>query len=213
MKTFAVGDIHGMYGALVKVLEWVESASHSSCRVVFLGDYIDRGPQSREVIELLMAGPRREGDEWVCLKGNHEDMMLECHDGTAPWRWWVDNGGETALKSWGGSVPGDVLAWCRGLPLKFETEHHFYVHAGANPDYLLTRQRKNDMLWIREKFLNSSRDFGKHIVHGHTPSDAIERLPNRTNLDTGSCFGGELSVGMFDDDIPGSPLRVFGVMP
>lgn len=198
MSLFAIGDIHGCYRLLLKVLSEIEARSHSPNTIVFLGDYIDRGPQSREVIELLMAGPKREGDAWICLRGNHEQMMLECLGGRTHMDWWLDNGGEATVKSFGGTVPREVIDWSASLPVYHETPTHFFVHAGIRPGLSLKLQEEEVMLWIRDAFLDDDRDHGKHIVHGHTPNRATELRPNRTNLDSGACFYGTLSAGRFD---------------
>jgi serine/threonine protein phosphatase 1 len=211
MLTFAIGDIHGMHVKMMGALGVIEWASPDPCRIVFLGDYIDRGPESCEVIEALMNGPQRRGDEWVCLKGNHEEMMLESQIDAGAMGFWLSNGGSQTLRAYGGSLPSQVLDWCASLPVKFETRHHLYVHAGVDPNRTLADQDDRSILWIRGKFLTHQGDFGKHVVHGHTPVEIPTLLPNRNNLDTGAVFGGQLSVGMFDDDRPGSPLRVFSV--
>jgi len=209
--TFAIGDIHGMHGKLMLALEMIEGIATSGCRVVFLGDYIDRGPDSRAVLSTLMKGPRRAADTWICLKGNHEDMMLQGLAEPSDLNWWLDNGGHATLQSFGGRVPDNVLRWCRALPLKFETATHFFVHAGIDPSMPLGEQDGRQLMWIRGKFLNHHGDFEKHVVHGHTPAEKAELWPNRTNLDSGAVYGGKLSIGMFEAHSTGSPQRVFTV--
>lgn len=199
MSLFAVGDIHGCYPLLLKALAAIEERSHSPNTVVFLGDYIDRGPQSREVVETLMRGPTRDGDTWICLRGNHEQMMVDTYRKPLDPSWWLDNGGETTEKSFGGRPPEAVIDWCAALPTSYETPTHFFVHAGIRPGLSLHLQDDEAMLWIRDKFLHDESDHGKHIVHGHTPNRVAELLPNRTNLDSGAVYYGTLSVGRLDE--------------
>jgi serine/threonine protein phosphatase 1 len=210
---YAIGDIHGQYELMQLALAEIETRQPSGALVIFLGDYIDRGPQSKEVIEALMAGPRRECDKWVCLTGNHEDMMLQAHADKSKWMWWVRNGGETALQSFGGELPHNVCDWCAALPIFHETEHHFFVHAGVWPGRDMADQRAEDMLWIRDRFLDYEGDFGKHVVHGHTPNRYAQTFNNRTNLDSGAFFTGRLSIGRFDLSRPGPAQSVFTVEP
>jgi serine/threonine protein phosphatase 1 len=185
--------------------------SHSPNTIVFLGDYIDRGPKSREVVELLMAGPKRDGDKWICLRGNHEQMMVDTYRKPLEPDWWLRNGGEATEKSFGGRVPDAVIDWCAALPTSHETTTHFFVHAGIRPGLALHLQDEEAMMWIRDKFLDDERDHGKHIVHGHTPKRTAELLPNRTNLDSGAVFYGTLTAARFDG--PGSPASLFTVTP
>jgi serine/threonine protein phosphatase 1 len=198
MGLFAIGDIHGRFDLLRKALVEIDARSGSANTVVFLGDYIDRGYQSREVVNTLMAGPKRVGDRWICLKGNHEQMMLDTFRKPLHPDWWLNNGGEATMESFRGTIPEDVLRWIEHLPLCHQTERFFFVHAGIRPGLALEMQDPETMLWIRDVFLNDNRDHGKHIVHGHTPRRTAELLANRTNLDSGAVFYGKLSVGRFD---------------
>ena len=208
--TYAVPDIHGRYDLLVRALELIEEhAGGDKAPVVFLGDYIDRGPQSREVVELLMKGP----PEWICLKGNHEAMMVDAflpgHDRDL----WVSNGGKATLQSFSRqgrtSVQDTHLSWLHSLALFHEDERRVYVHAGiADPDAPLEEQEQS-LLWYRYS-QNPDRGYrGKHVVHGHTPREGGPvLLKNRTNLDCGAYFSDRLVVGVFDDGVPGGPLEI-----
>jgi serine/threonine protein phosphatase 1 len=210
---YAIGDIHGRYDLLTKALRKIGSDSRdAAATVVFLGDYIDRGPQSREVVESLMQGPSREGDRWICLKGNHEAMASDaCRTGHNR-AVWLDNGGDATLKSFGGTMPAAVLDWFDALPLSHETEHHFFVHAGIMPGVPLDAQDSESLMWIRRRFLDDARDHGKHIVHGHTPSHFAELKTNRTNLDSMAFYTGRLSVGRFDRAVKGGPTKLIEVL-
>lgn len=225
--TYAVGDIHGRYDLLINALRAIDdhAAAHGeSVRLVFLGDYVDRGPQSREVISRLMA----LGDSAVCLKGNHEAaMLLGLSDGhRESYRFWMEIGGDATLRSYGDVnnpqlVPGAHFAWLVNLPLIFRDDHRIYVHAGVLPGMRVADQGEGALLWVRERFLRAEAgDFsdGKHIVHGHTPHwsgkpepTQPELLPHRTNLDTGAYMTGVLTVGVFHDQRAGGPGQVLRV--
>ncbi|UGB24706.1 serine/threonine protein phosphatase [Methylorubrum sp. B1-46] len=208
-RTYAIGDIHGRFDLLT--LAVAEITARGGGKVVFLGDYVDRGPQSREVLEALIAGPPT-GQEWVCLKGNHEDMMVETITVPLEPDWWIGNGGAATVASYGGEIPLAHVRWARGLPLSHETRYRIFCHAGGDPSLSVADQTEKSLIWFRCK-----RDFdygldGKHVVHGHTPfKDGPVCLPNRTNLDTGAYATGRLSVAVFDDGEPGGPIDVFSV--
>ncbi|WP_300573545.1 metallophosphoesterase family protein [Phenylobacterium sp.] len=216
---YAIGDIHGRLDLLEAALAEIELRSQSAT-VVFLGDYVDRGPESRGVVELLMGGPRRPGDTFVCLKGNHEAMMVHCLAEEAMLGWWIGNGGGATLASYGGEVPPDHLAWIDGLPLMHREADRVFVHAGLMPGYGLDEQDEEAVLWIRDRFLRCTpkdHDFGVHVVHGHTPAwdgkpdpAKPELLPHRTNLDTAAFHTGVLTVAVFGES--GPPTSAFAVM-
>lgn len=209
--TIVISDLHGMYNLLVKALDKIEASNLDVSKIVFTGDYVDRGPDSAGVVALVR-GLVSEGKA-IALKGNHEDMMAEQS------QWWLPNGGdkciesyqETYLELWP-TVLDENSKWVRDLPLYHLDDHRIYVHGYApasvddphnfNPESVLWgRYDKNeDLGW-----------YGKHVVHGHTPRKKPELLKNRTNLDTGAVFGGPLSVGVFDDTIPGGPIDVWEI--
>jgi serine/threonine protein phosphatase 1 len=206
-RHYAIGDVHGRFDLLSRALDEIGDLEAQDARLVMLGDYVDRGPQSREVVDELM---RRSADERVvCLRGNHEEMMLSGLEDPAAALQWLFNGGEATLASYGGKPPPEHLAWLRSLPVAYETEHQFFVHAGVRPGLPLDAQKREEMLWIRKPFLDSDEDFGKHVVHGHTPARAPELRANRSNLDTGAFHTGTLTVAVFDG--PGGPAEVWAV--
>ena len=171
-------------------------------RFVFLGDYVDRGRQSRDVVELLFKTQARAPDQVVCLKGNHEDMLLSAAKGGDE-ALWLDNGGDTTLRSYGVERAAGAahLAWFDRCRSRSSDEKRFFVHAGIMPGMPLQKQSKDVMLWIREPFLSDRRDHGLFIVHGHTPTEPREPdfRRNRLNLDTGAYFGGPLTAAVFDE--------------
>ncbi|MFB9952240.1 metallophosphoesterase family protein [Rhizobium puerariae] len=209
--TFAIGDIHGCLRELEVMLARVEDLAPAG-HVVFVGDYIDRGPDSKGVIDLVMAGPKRQGWRWTALKGNHEDMMVGAHHGGFDADVWKENGGQRALQSFGGHVPDQVLRWCAELPLIHVDEHRIFVHAGVDETMPLYGQRERDLIWKRFPADYTADFWGHHLCHGHTPVPGNPRtVGNRTNIDSGCVFGDALSCAVFDDDKPGGPVRFLRV--
>jgi serine/threonine protein phosphatase 1 len=222
---YAIGDIHGRFDLMERAIAAIRAHDRRGARrLVFLGDYVDRGPRSREVVERLIGLPEEE--DATVLKGNHEDMMARA---LAPrneaWlRRWLANGGGETLASYGvketddpfHEVPEAHLAWMRGLPLTMSDGHRIYVHAGLAPRIPLADQSAEACLWIREAFLRArAAELPAHVVHGHTPywrekpePSLPELLPHRTNLDTGAFATGILSIGVFDPAAPGGPVEV-----
>lgn len=227
--TFAIGDIHGRLDLLERAFDAIAlRADGGEHRIICLGDLVDRGSDSRGVIELLM---RAKGVR--CLKGNHEDLMLRALRGRDAYSvsQWLQNGGGATLTSYGASGRFDPslelvderhLGWIESLPLAIEDQSRIFVHAGLTPGIPLADQDADTLLWIRERFLRAETiaEFpdGKHIVHGHTPiwagkpdASRPERLDHRTNLDTGAYMTGILSVGVFEAAEPGGPIQVMQI--
>ena len=214
-RTYVVPDLHGRFDLLEMALARIEAEAPG--RVVFTGDYIDRGPQSREILERLIAGPRQSGWKWICLKGNHEDMALQAHADPRKARWWLDNGGDATLASYGGrrSLSGDAsridpahLEWMRALPLFHQDAYRLYIHAGVDEGVPLAEQSHN-LMWKRYRPDIDAGYGALHIVHGHDPvEDGPKLFSRRTDLDTGAFFTGRLVVGVFDDDMPGGPAAL-----
>ena len=204
--TFAIGDIHGCLDQLRVLLGEIETYAPAG-RVIFLGDLIDRGPDSRGVVEFVMAGPSKPGWTWLTLKGNHEEMLWGASSGESDVDWWLMNGGQETLVSYNGVVPGRHLKWIKELPTILVERHRIFVHAGIDETLPLEQQGDEIFLWIRRPEDYSGEYFGKHLCHGHTPSMANPRtIGNRTNVDSGAVFSGVLSCAVFDDDQPGGPI-------
>jgi serine/threonine protein phosphatase 1 len=205
--TFAIGDIHGCFEELRFLLAFCrKSARDIPHDFLFLGDYVDRGPASDQVIAYLIREQARSSSRLRCLLGNHDQMLSLAADRDRSdadlIQWWA-NGGEETLDAYGiddpSDLPADHLAWIRTLPLLVLDDNRFFVHAGIRPDVPLDAQSKDDMLWIREPFLSSKLWHGALVVHGHTPTTtrAPDVQTNRVNLDTGACFGGPLTAAAF----------------
>jgi serine/threonine protein phosphatase 1 len=211
--TFAVGDVHGCLEKLQRLVEACEAhAGGRPARFVFLGDYIDRGPDSRGVIEFLMRRQQAQPGSDVCLRGNHEQLALDAHaDQRAMPAWLGNNGATTQRNYWrtGGRISPAHLAWLAALPLCHDDGLRFFVHAGVDLDLPLHEQEPDVMLWMREPFLSRSDevDCSRFVVHGHTPqkSGRPDLRPHRVNLDTAAVMGGPLTAGVFDD-ISAPPL-------
>ena len=201
---YAIGDIHGSLQKLRDLMTACERhADGRSATFVFLGDYIDRGPDSRGVVEALMDLESRQPDRVIALKGNHEAVAIEVVDGESEAEFWLREGGAATLKSYGigdaRDLPHEHIAWLRALPLWHDDGQRFFVHAGIDPEKPLAAQSDHDLIWIREPFLSDDRDYGRLIVHGHTPQtdDIPDFRGNRLNLDTGAVFGRPLTAAAF----------------
>jgi diadenosine tetraphosphatase ApaH/serine/threonine PP2A family protein phosphatase len=203
-KTYAIGDIHGSLAKLRDLIAHCErDAGGEPMTLVFIGDYIDRGPDSRGVVDYVMGLEARLGANAIALKGNHEELAVAAADsGTRAGNWLV-NGGDKTLRSYGVAtaqeLPADHLAWFRALGLSFDDGQRLFVHAGIDPARPLDDQDAHDLIWIREPFLFDERDHGRLIVHGHTPlrTGMPDLRANRLNIDTGAVFGGPLTAAVF----------------
>jgi serine/threonine protein phosphatase 1 len=214
-RVYAIGDIHGCLDLLDQLIAKIDfdlkQAPSTSSFVVTLGDYVDRGPNSRGVIERLAQNPFPV--PYVALKGNHEELFEAFLENPSIGSQWRQLGGLETLHSYG--VPVSLLMLGKGfheaadlLREKVPEAHFtflsslrtsasygsfFLCHAGVRPGIPLDRQTPKDLLWIREEFLSSPKDFGKRVVHGHTPTPKPEVLPNRINIDTGAYMTGLLT--------------------
>ncbi len=210
MRIYAMSDIHGCRDKLERLMARCQAdAKDEPAQFVFLGDYIDRGPDSRGVLDYLIDLQHHRPGDVTCLCGNHEDMALNAIDDPSQIdQWVVHNGGDKALRSFGVTRPSEVPAryvdWMRALTTHHDDGARFFVHAGINPDRPLDRQDRHDMIWMREPFLSDPRDFGRFVVHGHTPrrDGRPDLRRNRVNIDTAAVLGGPLTAAVFHDNIP-----------
>lgn len=215
LRIYAVGDIHGRLDLLNALLSLIESdmklrpAARSVA--IFLGDYIDRGPSSREVIDRLIE--YRTKQECLFLRGNHESIAVNCLSDRSMMDQWLRLGGRETLLSYSipavlltngkqaaelqlafhDAVPQTHFRFFAGLQNSSTFGDFFFVHAGVRPNVDLSQQKESDLLWIRNEFLSSSSDFGKIVVHGHTPTAEVEVKANRINIDTGAFATGRLT--------------------
>ena len=217
-RVYAVGDVHGRLDLFRQLLNQVEADARSQAnrpsRIILLGDLIDRGPQSSQMLEFARAMQLQNRGRVVVLCGNHEDMLIASADGNADaQRLWLANGGDATLKSYGLDLPAfirlspeergralrdavglETLRWLKALPSAYRTAEYFFCHAGVRPGIALDEQRREDLLWIRREFLESSDSHGAVIVHGHSETQEVEVRPNRINVDTSAYRSGELTA-------------------
>lgn len=223
-RWYAIGDIHGCYAELNRLIKAIDDddtqRGPTDTRLLFVGDYVDRGPGSREVIELMMRldiGHERV----IFLMGNHEETLLSAANGNRrAAALFHKMGGRETLLSYGVSaqdydsadtaeiidmirsaIPPDHLRWMRDLRLSYEVGDYLFVHAGIRPGVPLHSQLSSDLRWIRNEFLESSEDHGMMIVHGHSVTDQVDERPNRIGIDTGAYASGRLSaIGLEGSD-------------
>lgn len=220
MRCYAIGDIHGQRALLENAHRLIRAdrvrVHDATAPVVHLGDLCDRGPDTKGVIDLLLAG-RDRGEPWVVLKGNHDAMMSSFLEGDPGSAWLMDqNGGPATLASYGltglrimdrdalreaarARIPERHRAFLKALPTSARFGEAFFCHAGIRPGIPLDAQREDDLLWIREPFLSATDDHGPLVVHGHTPVDAVTHYGNRLALDTGAGHGRPLSAVVLED--------------
>lgn len=230
-RAYAVGDCHGCLATLRELRAAIAADSARADAegpraqrrvVVYLGDYVDRGPDSRGVIDLLIGEPLADF-ETIHILGNHEALMRGFLDGEDVASVWMMNGGTETMRSYGldvaamggpsprGDAPAlrDAFAavvpeahrtFLDGLALSHVEGDYFFAHAGIRPGVPLERQGEDDLLWIREPFLRSTADHGKVVVHGHSAARDPEVRVNRIGIDTGACYGGKLTALVLEDD-------------
>jgi serine/threonine protein phosphatase 1 len=229
-KTYAIGDLHGRFDLLCKALDIIEAdAGDDGGKLVVLGDFVDRGPQSAHIVELLKRGPKKPNWQWVVLQGNHEAMMLECLAHPGKLEWWLRNGGGQTLRSYGYTggdsldplkIPLEHLDWLDRLPIYHEDDHRIFVHAGVPHDRHLAETDREILQWMlyddedSERYPGASYETdsahvsGKHIVHGHH-QNLMNPIPrdHRTNLDSFAWYGGRSAIGVFDGS-QAKPIKI-----
>lgn len=216
-RIYAIGDVHGRLDLLTRLLAGIDeddaARGPAATRIVLLGDLVDRGPQSRQVIDLLLTrdwGAQRP----VFLRGNHEEVFqLTLGGNLEAARFWMRIGGDATMTSYGVSRTlidsGDTLSLCEEFARRVPDEHavfvhrmidslavggYCFVHAGLKPGVPLDRQKPEDLRWIRERFLDFEGSHGAVVVHGHSISPAVEERYNRIGIDTGAYASGILTA-------------------
>lgn len=208
-RVYAIGDIHGCLAQLTALHTMIQADLAArpapAPLLVHIGDYVDRGPDTAGVIELLRHGPPIAGVPTVNLKGNHEQTMIEALAGErAAGTDWLFHGGKPAMESygldpdgprtaWRSAVPEAHVAFLHGLTLMHREGGYVFAHAGIRPGIALEDQTQDDLLRIRQPFLFTEQDLGVIVVHGHTPTKAPVIRSNRIGIDTGAVFGGTLT--------------------
>lgn len=220
MRVYAIGDIHGRLDLLERAISAIErdvDQAGEGGLTVTLGDYVDRGPASRGVIDRLAANPFPT--PYVALRGNHESLFESFLTDPSTGEHWRRLGGLETLHSYGvpvadlmlgknyaeasvrlrDALPDHHATFLSSLKTSLSHDTYFFCHAGVRPGVALDRQSDNDLIWIRDEFLSSKADFGKIIIHGHTPVDRPEVRPNRINIDTGAYMSGRLTCIVLDE--------------
>ncbi len=220
---YAVGDVHGQLEELQRVLSLIEADGGPDATVVLLGDYVDRGPDSRGVLDFLLDA-QKAGRNWITLKGNHDrylsrflDDMIVFDPATPPGLSWLNPrlGGDKTLASYGvaasetdlldsvfeaarGAVPEAHRRFLSALPLMHVTDDLIFVHAGLRPGVPLDAQIEDDLIWIRKDFIDDRTDHGRLVIHGHTALEWPEHAGNRVNLDGGAGYYRPLHAAVFE---------------
>jgi serine/threonine protein phosphatase 1 len=214
-RVYVIGDIHGRSDLLDRIVEEIkrdiEEKPTGEAVTITLGDYVDRGPDSRGVLDRLISNPFPT--EYIGLRGNHEELFEAfLNDPTVGPQWrrlggletlhsyripvtslMIGKGFEEASSALRQAVPHEHLRFLASLKLSMSIGEYFVCHAGVRPGIPLEHQSAEDLLWIRDEFLSSKRSFGKIVIHGHTPAESPEILPNRINIDTGAFVTGRLT--------------------
>jgi serine/threonine protein phosphatase 1 len=224
-RVYAIGDVHGRADLLRRLLADIQKDALGGNYVgrpilVFLGDYIDRGFQSREVIDILLSDLVSPFDTYF-LKGNHEAAMLQFMSEPGMGPRWVEHGGAETLVSYGVRpprsrtatddwamasqelkrlIPREHLEFLMNLQINVRLGDYLFVHAGVRPGVELDDQSEYDMLWIREEFLKDTRPLGMVVVHGHTPAERPHRDSRRVGIDTGAYLSGQLTAARFEHE-------------
>lgn len=221
-RVYAVGDVHGRADLLTalhkRIAKDADKAEESRRVIVYLGDYVDRGPDSAGVIDRLIESPLPDFEQ-VFLMGNHEEFFLDFLNDPATGAHWVENGGDATLSSYGidtsngaiqdmealheqlrRAIPEDHLAFLQELSVTHREGDYLFVHAGIRPGVPLNEQSDDDLLWIREPFLESADAREFVVVHGHTPVKAAELHDNRIAVDTGAVWSGRLTAVVLHDE-------------
>jgi serine/threonine protein phosphatase 1 len=217
MRLYAIGDVHGCDALLAAIHDAVAAdlaerpaADH---RIIHVGDYIDRGPDSRAAVERLLRLSEADG-RIICLRGNHDALMSGFLAAPAEFgATWLHNGADATLRSYGVPVSPGLLGWnydrlarellevlppghrafIDSLRLSVRFGDYFFAHAGIRPGVPLEEQDPEDLIWIRDPFLLNTADHGVVVVHGHTPAEMPEVRSNRIGIDTGAVYGGPLT--------------------
>lgn len=199
-RVFIIGDIHGCLGMVKRLMDKIDWRPDKD-RLIFLGDYIDRGEDSAGVIDFIMEISK--ASLYVeCILGNHESAFLDYLSGADSWTF-LANGGESTLNSYvacrgrsaygGVQIPIEHIAFLKSLHRWIELDDYYVVHAGMQPGIKIDSQSLEDLVWIREPFILSDYDFGKRVIFGHTPFPEPLVMPNKIGLDTGAVFGNRLT--------------------
>ena len=223
-RFYVIGDIHGRSDLLDQIVEKISADllqnPAGNCLTVTLGDYVDRGPDSRGVLDRLARNPFPT--DYLALKGNHEGLLEDFLEDPSIGSAWRGIGGLETIYSYGvpvnaliqgrgfseardllaAAMPTEHVRFLQSLKMSFESGNLFFCHAGVRPSVALDMQKAEDLLWIRSEFLSSTADFGKLVIHGHSPTEWPEVRDNRINIDTGAFATGRLTCLVAEHERP-----------
>lgn len=224
---YAVPDLHGRYDLLEKVVDTIlkYDMQFKNSKIVFLGDYVDRGPNSKKVIDYLMflTGNLKQ-IKCICLKGNHDKVLVDIYNGRLSEEQidqWADHGLIQTLFSYDPNIsridlsviPKEHIEWLDSLPVIKVTKHHIFVHAGVDPNHALDKQDIAYMLWKRYEKDENSGYKNYHIVRGHQGSIKGPNISdNRSDLDTYAFHTGRIPIAIYEVNTPGKPIHLMEVM-
>lgn len=227
---YAIGDVHGCYDLLLQLEDIIRKDAGSidgEKWIIMLGDMVDRGPSSAQVLDHLLAPPPK-GIKRVCLTGNHERMMAQFIENPRSALRWLEFGGRETLLSYGmnprnlenagkserkltqllqSHIPEEHVNFLKRMPCVIQSTNHIFVHAGLRPGVPIAKQAENDILTIKADFINDTSDYGFIVVHGHTPVEKPDIRANRINVDTGAYATGCLSAVRLEKDAPPTFLQ------
>jgi serine/threonine protein phosphatase 1 len=204
---YAIGDIHGCLDHLLRLLDLVNPDLDRHL-LVFVGDYVDRGPDSSGVVDYIIDLKKKYNPEnIICLMGNHERMFLNFLQGHEEMFFLLNGGRETLISYWGNQwerrerrLPPGHAHFFENLKFYYETDDYIFVHGGLRPGLPLAGQKEEDLLWIRKEFILSECDFGRRVIFGHTPVRTPLILPNKIGIDTGAVYGNKLTCILLPEE-------------
>ena len=217
---YAIGDVHGRLDQLRNILTLIDADRDGTpAELILLGDYIDRGPHSHKVLDLLVSGAELTDIQLTCLRGNHEQTLLTFLDDVSIGPEWGKHGGRETLAAYGVApprhrtkldewercraelserIPSSHVDFLNGLPVYADRDPYFFVHAGIDPDVGLEAQKPETMMWIRTPFLNFNGKLERFVVHGHSASKKPTRKRCRLGIDTGAYITGTMTAVRID---------------
>lgn len=191
---WAIGDVHGCRNALERLISDISPTEND--KLIFLGDYIDRGPDSKGVVDYLIELSKRVN--CVFLRGNHEQMLLDVVDNGDDTYLWLINGAQATWRSYGNLQllisNEEHMEFYRNTKFYHIEDNYLFVHGGVRPKVPIDKQDVRDLIWIREEFITKSHGLGYTVIFGHTPFEDVLIMEDKIGIDTGCVYGGKLTA-------------------